>query len=225
MNNDIKPKKVCDVCGSNNKVHHSKLFNGLYCQKHYSQLYNLGELKERTVFDKNDYIIENDMAYIILRNDKHKEVGMTIIDIEDLDRVLQHKWRLGSWNYANTKINNKSVSMQRFILNEFDKNKIPDHINKNTLDNRKCNLRISNKAQNAWNSSMNSNNTSGVKGVNWFKPSKSWRAYLTKNGVRYDLGYSKDKEQAIRLRLIAEKEYFGEFAPQKHLFKQYGIEG
>ena len=218
-------KKICCVCGSNNKVHYSKLFNGLYCQRHYSQLYNLGELKERTVFERNDYIIENDIVYIILRNNKYEEVGRAIIDIDDLERVLQCKWRLSTWGYAETKINGDSILMQRFILNEFNLNKIPDHINKNTLDNRKCNLRISNKAQNAWNSSNNSNNTSGIKGVNWFKPAQSWRAYLTKNGVRYDLGYSKNKDEAIRLRLIAEKEHFGEFAPQKHLFKQYGIEG
>ena len=214
--------RICDVCGSNYHViyHEGKH----YCLRHYSQIKNLGGLKEKTIFDKNDYIIDGNIAYIILRNDKHEEVGRAIIDIEDLERILQHKWRLGTWDYADTKINHKTVLMQRFILNEFDKNKIPDHINKNTLDNRKCNLRISNKAQNAWNSSMNSNNTSGVKGVSWFKAAKLWRAYLTKNGERFEFGYFKNKDDAIKARLIGEREHFGEFAPQKHLFKQYGIE-
>lgn len=32
-----------------------------------------------------------------------------------------------------------------------------------------------------------------------------------------------NKEDAIRARLQAEKEYFGEFAPQRHLFEEHGI--
>jgi hypothetical protein len=31
-------------------------------------------------------------------------------------------------------------------------------------------------------------------------------------------------EEAIVARLLAEKKYFKEFAPQKHLYKEYGIE-
>lgn len=34
----------------------------------------------------------------------------------------------------------------------------------------------------------------------------------------------KTKEGAIKLRLEAEKKYFSEFAPQKYLFEQYGIQ-
>ena len=216
-------EKVCCVCGSDYKVHYSKLFNGLYCQKHYSQLYNLGELKEKTVFDRNDYVTDGDITYIIIRNRKQEEVARAIIDTEDLETIIPHKWNIGTWGYAHTNIDGKNVLMQRLILNEFNPNKIPDHINNNTLDNRKENLRIANKAQNAWNSTNNSNNTSGVKGVNWFKPAKSWRAYITENGTRHDLGYSKNKDEAIKMRLIAEKKYFGEYAPQKHLFEQYGV--
>lgn len=31
------------------------------------------------------------------------------------------------------------------------------------------------------------------------------------------------KDDAIKARLNVEVKYFGEFAPQKHLYKQYGI--
>ena len=37
------------------------------------------------------------------------------------------------------------------------------------------------------------------------------------------LGRYSNKEDAIKARLEAEIKYFGEFAPQRHLFKQYGI--
>ena len=37
------------------------------------------------------------------------------------------------------------------------------------------------------------------------------------------LGHFDNKDDAIRARLNAEVKYFGEFAPQKHLYEQYGI--
>ncbi len=43
------------------------------------------------------------------------------------------------------------------------------------------------------------------------------------NKKKKHLGYFINKEDAIKARLIAEKEYFGEFAPQRHLFEQYEI--
>ena len=42
------------------------------------------------------------------------------------------------------------------------------------------------------------------------------------NKTKY-LGSFKNKEGAIKARLEAEAKYFGEFAPQRHLFEQYGI--
>ena len=216
--------KICCICGSNNKVHYSKLFNGLYCQRHYSQLYNLGEIKEKTIFDRNDYIIDGDITYIILRNDKHEEAGRAIIDTEDLERVIQYKWRLGTWDYADTKINRKTVLMQRFILDEFDKDKIPDHINRNPLDNRKENLRIADKSLNAVNAGIRTSNTSGVTGVSWDKNANSWRAYISYQGKRIELGHRKDFAKAVILRLDAENKYYAGMQPQKELFEKYGVE-
>ena len=44
------------------------------------------------------------------------------------------------------------------------------------------------------------------------------------NKRNINLGSYQNKKDAIRARLVAEKQYFGEFAPQRHLFKEYGIE-
>lgn len=217
-------ERVCCVCGSNNKVHYSKLFNGLYCQRHYSQLYNLGELKEKTVFDRNDYVVDGDITYIILRNKKQEETSRAIIDTEDLDRIIKHKWTLGTWGYAESVINKKSFMMQRVVLNEFDKNNIVDHINRNTLDNRKSNLRIADKSLNAINTEIRPNNTSGVTGVSWNKNANSWRAYINYQGKRIELGHRKDFNDAVVLRLMAENKYYAGMQPQKELFEKYGVE-
>lgn len=211
--------RVCDICGSN---HHVIYHEGKhYCLRHYSQIKNLGGLKEKTIFDKNDYIIDGDVAYIILRNDKHEETGMAIVDAEDLERVIQYKWRLGTWDYAE----NKEVGlMQRFILNEYNSKNIPDHINRNTLDNRKENLRIADKSLNAVNTGIRTSNTSGVTGISWDKNANSWRAYISYQGKRIELGHRKDFKKAVLLRLNAENRYYAGMQPQRDLFEEYGVE-
>ena len=43
------------------------------------------------------------------------------------------------------------------------------------------------------------------------------------NKTRKNLGRYIDKQDAIKARLQAEAKYFKKFAPQRHLFKQYGV--
>lgn len=214
--------RTCDICGSNHHViyHEGKY----YCLRHYSQIKNLGGLKEKTVFDRNDYIIDGDIAYIILRNKKQKETGRAMIDVEDLDLVIKYKWVLGTWGYAETKTKNKSILMQRLILNEFSTDKIPDHDNRNKLDNRKSNLRIVDKSFNAINTNIRTSNTSGVTGVSWNKNANLWRAYINYQGKRIELGHKKDFKEAVVLRLNAENKYYTGMQPQRNLFKEYGVE-
>jgi len=52
------------------------------------------------------------------------------------------------------------------------------------------------------------NNTSGYKGVCWVKQSKKWKAYITFQGQRVNLGNFENKQDAIKARLKAEDEYF-----------------
>ena len=78
--------------------------------------------------------------------------------------------------------------------------------------------------ENARNRSLGKNNTSGITGVSYHKKSKKWTAYITVNRKRIWLGEYSNKEDAIRNRLIAEKKYYKEFAPQKDLYKIYNIE-
>lgn len=114
--------------------------------------------------------------------------------------------------------------MQRLILNEFNTTNIVDHINRDTLDNRKCNLRIVDKSLNAVNAGIRSNNTSSVTGVSWNKNANSWRAYINYQGKRIELGHKKDFDDAVILRLNAENKYYPGMQPQKELFKKYGVE-
>ena len=67
-------------------------------------------------------------------------------------------------------------------------------------------------------------NISGITGVRLDKRRNKWRASITLNQKFIWLGEYADKDDAIKARLLAEAKYFGDFAPQRHLFEQYGIE-
>lgn len=219
----MKEYKRCDYCGESGegiKIIYSKKEQKYLCQKHYNQIRNGRSLHDYNLRDANDYITTGDITEIILKNKFGEETGRAIIDTEDLEKVIKYKWHLTQWGYATY---GKGLFMQRVILDCYEKDKIPDHINLNTLDNRKCNLRIANKSQNACNTKNSSTNTSGVRGVNYHKGLKKWRAYITKNYKTHNLIWTKNKDEAIKIRLMAEKELYGEFAPQKDLFEQYGV--
>lgn len=98
-----------------------------------------------------------------------------------------------------------------------------DHIDRNELNNLESNLRLCTKSQNAQNISISVRNKSGVIGVWWMEKDSAWGANIQVNNKRHYLGSFADKNDAIVARLKAEKEYCKEFAPQKHLFEEYGI--
>lgn len=98
-----------------------------------------------------------------------------------------------------------------------------DHEDRNPLNNRRYNLREASNSQNTANRGVMKNNTSGITGVSWDKKLQKWRARLQLDSKRLIIGNYVNKNDAIIARLKAEQQYFGEFAPQKHLFKQYKI--
>ena len=67
------------------------------------------------------------------------------------------------------------------------------------------------------------NNSSGVTGIHFDKKISKWVARIQCENKRINLGRFNEKIDAIKARLRAEIKYFGEFAPQKHLFQKYGI--
>lgn len=96
-----------------------------------------------------------------------------------------------------------------------------DHINGDTLDNRRCNLRIVKKVHNEMNRRKRKGCRSLYKGVAWCinersgKPlSRPWRAYIGGicTGGRIHLGkFESEREAALAYNEAAVK-YFGEYA-------------
>jgi hypothetical protein len=80
-----------------------------------------------------------------------------------------------------------------------DNSIVVDHINGDTLDNRRCNLRVLRKGTNvAHRPNMNSNNTSGTRGVYWCNTNKLWYARIQHEEKEWWKKSFKNKEDAIR---------------------------
>jgi len=74
-----------------------------------------------------------------------------------------------------------------YVHGEFPQNCI-DHINGVKSDNRIINLRDATRMENSCNRGKNKNNTSGFKGVSFYKNSKKYHAEIRGNGKRKRLG-------------------------------------
>ena len=98
-----------------------------------------------------------------------------------------------------------------------------DHIDRNPLNNRRNNLRKATIVENAQNHSLRKDNKSGFIGVRFNERIKKWEASIQVDKTSIYVGIFINKDDAIVARLEAEAKYFGEFAPQQHLFEEYGV--
>jgi hypothetical protein len=93
--------------------------------------------------------------------------------------------------------------------------RVVDHMNGNSLDNRRENLRVVSHMENIRNrAGANKNGTSGHLGVSFHKGKGRWRAYIMLPGTErkqkmLHLGYFDIVEDAVKARLEAEREHWG----------------
>jgi len=87
-----------------------------------------------------------------------------------------------------------------------------DHADCDPSNDTWANLREATKSQNGANRKLQSNNTSGFKGVTWFKPAKRWMAQSKLNRKKVHLGYHDTAEQAHEAYCKFAQEAFGQFA-------------
>lgn len=135
-----------------------------------------------------------------------------LIDAEDFEKVKNHSWCISKTGYPVANMNGKVVKLHRYLLGLNNPDIIVDHINRNKLDNRKCNLRICTALENSRNASVSKNNKTGHLGISKTKEGK-FRARIMVNRKEIRLGRYEKIEDAIKARKKAEKKYFGNFAP------------
>lgn len=140
--------------------------------------------------------------------------GVTfIIDADMIDKLKGKKF------YVNTRDDEKyqlyiTDSRGRKLhdhLFEHRKGYEVDHINLNTLDNRRCNIRYCSHKQNQMNQPLQRNNTSGVSGVSYYPPRGKYRARIKISQHEIHLGYYDTFEKAVMARNIGMKCMFGAY--------------
>lgn len=146
-----------------------------------------------------------------------------IVDTEDLRRLSRFRWFASTKSkksfkpriYAHRNDGDKVVYMHREVLSEVllvDGSKEIDHINGNSLDNRKANLRVCTCRQNAQNLRKRKGCSSRFKGVCWSKNTGKWRARIEHSVKQIHLGYFESESEAAKAYDEKAKELFGKFA-------------
>lgn len=126
-----------------------------------------------------------------------------LIDEDDYEEASKYLWYISKEGYAT----NRLVGTLHRVLMKYPEGDI-DHINRNKLDNRRCNLRICTPQENAMNCPKRKNNTTGYKGVRFDKRNKKYYSVL-KNVT---LGYFDNPIDAAKAYDVAAIKSAGEFA-------------
>lgn len=143
-----------------------------------------------------------------------------IVDVEDFERLNQYKWHCTHYGYAKRAVPNRTGKGRRQVAVYMHKMVCPapdgmivDHINRNSLDNRKVNLRAATQRQNVWNRKFNrKRGKSRYNGIRWDKNREKWQVRLTINGRRESFGYYADEIEAAKAYDRVAKKYRGEYA-------------
>lgn len=140
------------------------------------------------------------------------------IDREDLHLVEPYRWRAlvvkkgPGYIYAVTTPPRQraTIYLHRLVLGAA-RGQLVDHINGDTLDNRRCNLRLCSVAQNAANSAKYLKpSSSQFKGVS--RQGCKWAAQISTGGRARVLGRFDDEEVAARAYDAEASIVYGEFA-------------
>ena len=163
---------------------------------------------ERKKFNRYEF---ND-KYII--GYAHNDNSVTFkIDFDDYDLIKNLCWSIGKNGYIfSTNLSTRErVYLHRFIMKP-DDDLFVDHINHDKTDNRKINLRICDRCGNAKNSKMREDNTSGEKGVYYWKERDKWVAEINSDKIKYHIGVFDDFDSAKIARNNAEEKLFKEWS-------------
>jgi hypothetical protein len=197
-----KRTKTCEVCGDKFENSNKRIKRcSLKC--YYESL-------RKT----NKIIYQDEEKTILDVSTKKYPDQQTIIDtkIHTIEFISNGRWHVDINRdklYVRRTINGKSVKLHRFIM-DAKKGEHIDHKSLDTLDNRKCNLRVCTNAQNVMNRPISKLNKSGFKGVS--KEGNRWKCLISYDGKQRYLGLFKNKIDAAKKYNEQAIIHHGEFA-------------
>ena len=211
--------RICKVCG---KICNDsqRSFNGKtgMCRKHNDQLKKYGrtlDTNPRTVWDPNEIRVLDTYAEIDTYTSTGEVLNTFKLDIEDVPLLQNHKWRTvfkGKTKspylvtgHAGTQ-GGDQVYFHRLVLG--NPNEEIDHINRDSTDNRKVNLRISYRTQQLANTKLRCDNTQGIKGVYYIQKNNKYRTEIQCNNRHIYSPYYKTKAEAAYMRYLLEQFFY-----------------
>lgn len=203
MNNRIFP---CENCG--NPFYHTSL--NIKCCSRECRAERLHKIKYTITPVPTD-----ESALIPLTKGRY-----AIVDKDDFEELSRHIWYCGGDGYAARRETTydesgvrmtRIVKMHRIIINAPNDVEV-DHINRNRIDNRRSNLRLCTRSENATNRARQANSHGRFKGITFAKNANLWRARIHVHGKTIQLGYFQSDIDAARAYDRAAIQYFGEFA-------------
>ena len=171
--------------------------------------------------NKNIKIINNISIYptygILFIERLDKEKIQTYFSLEDLELIKNNTWTFkldqsNNYRVRATTTPNAGRDLSTIILGE--KDKVVDHINRNTLDNRRENLRVVDNSINAINAKARAESKTNIRGV-YFRKARpgiakaSWICEWSDKEGRHSKSFSVEKygeERAFELACSLRKE-------------------
>jgi hypothetical protein len=155
-------------------------------------------------------------ACIPLRRRDGSIRAYTIVDAADAEWANQWRWR---WNGGYAARNGEKIAPKRFSVISLHRELLGlprkrqsgdtregDHINRDRLDNRRANLRVLTRDEQAQNKSSRKMSSSQYRGVSWNTSARKWKAYIRVDGRLRNLGHFTDEHEAGRIARAARLE-------------------
>lgn len=152
----------------------------------------------------NFYNIINDITELTIKSKTYGDI-VFIIDTDKVERIKKYHWTLRKlynnyYAYANF-WKGKSIALHRYIM-ECPEKLVIDHIDRNTLNNRKNNLRICNQLVNVKNRPTNKVGHRGIV----LNSAGNYRVRLQINKIKFNKTFD-NLESAIKYRNELEEKY------------------
>lgn len=167
---------------------------------------------------KNEYEVRGDNVAIFL-NRKDGTMLETLISVSDFEKVdsfpntwypitfKKHPSTFYVQGYFKSNGKNTPKLLHRWLLDE-PKGLVVDHINHDTLNNTRENLRVITQGQNCQNrKGPQINSTTDIRGVSFVKHFKKYKAHMQLNGKTITIGYFHDIKEAEKAVIKARERF------------------
>ena len=208
----MKQINYCKACGK--IIDRYGSIKEQLCCKHATQLKKFGKIldhNQRTVWDPNEIRTYDTYAEV----DTYDQLGNVqetyTIDLADIKYIGTQKWRTAYKGKQKSPylVTGHTIYFHQLVLGM--PNCEVDHIDRDTRNNKKENLRLATRQEQMYNTLKH--NKTGIKGIyfNPNRPNKPWHCECQYNGKRYYSPQYETKAEAAYYRFLFECVFLKDF--------------